>query len=106
MGSDRTHTETMAKARFFISSLGELYHDALKLEAWIKDRSMAAEGNSLLCAALMRREEYRNRALEYLAAKRGISREELIALILTDQAEKLSSEEYASAIQEQEEREE
>jgi hypothetical protein len=81
--------------RFFVSRLGEPYYDALKIEAWLKGRTMAAEGNSLLCARLMQREDYRKTMLERCARKRGISVDELWDLILQDRARPFEAQDYA-----------
>jgi hypothetical protein len=78
----------MAKAeRLYVAPLGEIYMDALKYEAWLKNRSLSAEANSLLCSALMKREEYRDRMLGEMAAKRGISVDQLKSMILRDEAD-------------------
>lgn len=93
--------EIMAKKveRLYVSPMGELYMDALKIEAWLKNRTLSNEANSLLCAALMKRDDYRNRALAELAQKRGISVEQLKAQILTDKAEIMTGSEYADVLE-------
>ena len=95
--------EKGGSARFYITALGEVYHDALKIEAWIKNRTMAQEGNSLLCSALMKREAYRDRVVDYLATKRGLTREKLVELILTDQAPILTAADYTAIVEDRDE---
>lgn len=85
----------MASERFYIAQLGEPYLDMLKVEAWLKRRTLSAEGNSLLCSRLMQREEYRRRLVEELARKRGIPFEQMWDDILCDRAEYLTPAEYA-----------
>lgn len=97
MGSKKTIAN-----RFTIQPPGELYHDALKVEAWLKRRSMAAEATSLLCSTLIQRKQYREEALAYLAQKRGITPEALLTQILTDTAEILTMEDYATLVEERE----
>jgi hypothetical protein len=80
--------------RFYISQLGEPYYDMLKIESWLKQRTMAAEANSILCSRLMQREEYRNRLVNELARKRGITFQQMWDSILTGSADVLSPEEY------------
>jgi len=87
-----------ASNRFHIQPLGELYHDALTIEAWLKGRTLAAEGNSLLCSTLMRRQDYRDKALEELAEKRGITPEQLKRQILTGEAIALTAEDYKAIV--------
>ena len=65
--------------RVKIQPLGEMYADALAIEAFLKDRTEAAEANSLLCSTLQRRHEYREEAIAYLAKKRNVSPEKLKA---------------------------
>lgn len=84
--------------RFYISQLGEPYYDMLKVEAWLKQRTMSAEANSILCSRLMQREEYRNRLVNELARKRGISFQQMWDMILTDDVESLSPSEYKSIV--------
>lgn len=68
--------------------------DLLIVEAWIKGRSLSDEACNLLCARLMQREEYRNKALDHLAKKRGVSREQLMDSILKGTAKVITAEEY------------
>ena len=79
--------------RLQVSPLGELYGDALKIEAFLKNRTEATEANSLLCARLMSRDEYRQKSIEYLAWKRGISAEQMRQDILLGNAEHLTPQE-------------
>lgn len=84
--------------RFYISQLGEPYYDMLKVEAWLKQRTMSAEANSILCSRLMQREEYRDRLVNELARKRGISFQQMWDMILIDGAEPMSPTEYKSIV--------
>jgi hypothetical protein len=93
IASQATERKTMAD-RFFVSRLGEPYYDILKVEAWLKGRTMAAEGNSILCARLMQREEYRTRLLELCARKRGITVEELWDRIVADLEQPYEAKDY------------
>lgn len=89
----------MAKLeRLYVSPLGETYIDALTIEAWIKNRSISMEAQSLLCSALMKRAGYRDAILEELARKRGISVDALKDQILTGRAEILTGDEYAGVV--------
>ncbi|MEM9093301.1 hypothetical protein D0962_37495 [Leptolyngbyaceae cyanobacterium CCMR0082] len=91
----------MAK-RLQVPFLGEYYNDLLVIEAWLKDRSTPAEAQSLLRSALIEREATRSEIIERLARKRGISADVLTADILAGTAEHLTSEEYATLRDQQE----
>lgn len=84
--------------RLQIPYLGEHYTDLLKIEAWLKARSVPNEAQSLLCAMLMKREATRDDIIQRLAQKRGISQEQLVANILSDQEAHMSSAEYAELL--------
>lgn len=84
----------MATERFYIAQPGEIYYDMLKVEAWLKRRTMSAEGTSILCSRLMQREEYRNRLVAELARKRGITFEQMWDDILCDRAVYMTPNEY------------
>ena len=85
----------MAKGdRLYLPALGEIYDDALRVEAYLKNRTMATEGNSLLCSILMKHAQYREEAVRYLARKRRITYEEMIEQILSEEAEELSTEDF------------
>lgn len=84
----------MATDRFYIAPLGEYYDECLTVEAFIKKRTLANEGNSLLCAKLMEREQKREKILARLAKKRGISPETLWNDIVTGKAEHMSRDEF------------
>lgn len=86
----------MASERFYISKLGEPYTDMLIVEAWLKGRTLANEGNQLLCAKLMQRKEYRDQLVAELARKRGIPFEQMWDDILTGKAESMSTDEYTN----------
>ena len=77
--------------RLYIAPLGEAYEDALRIEAWLKNRTVASEASSLLSARLMSRQSYREKMIGYLATKRGISPEELTQQILSGEAKPMES---------------
>lgn len=93
MGVSKTGA-VMAADRFFIRHPREWYMDLLQVEAWIKGRSLSDEACNMLCTRLMQREEYRNKALDHLARKRGITREQLVEEILKGEAQQMTAEEY------------
>jgi len=95
----------MVSDRFYISSIGEYYYDCLKIEAFLKGRTMAAEGATLLCSNLMKREEYREKLIAYYARKRGISLEQMWDDIVTGKAQPLTPEEFEKLRSSQEESE-
>jgi len=66
----------MAK-RLQIPNLGEWYEDLLRVDSIINGRSMPMQGQNLLCAKLQEREEKIQKRVSYLAAKRGISPDEM-----------------------------
>lgn len=86
----------MASDRFYIAPLGEPYYDILKVEAWLKRRTMSAEANSILCARLMQREDYRRRLVEECARKRGIPFQQMWDDIIYDRARPMTAQEYAA----------
>ena len=79
--------------RLMVAPLGEIYDNALEIEAFLKNRTKALEANSLLCARLMSRKEYRDNAIAYLAWKRGISADDMVKQILLGEAEHLTAQE-------------
>lgn len=79
--------------RLLVSPLGEIYRDALLIESFLKNRTIANEANSLLCSRLMSRAGYREKSIAYLAWKRGISPEEMVQQILSGSAEHLTAQE-------------
>lgn len=79
-----------------VATLGEYYLDALKVEAFLKERSLDQEANSLLCAKLYERTEARGRMVQYLAQKRGISVEEMQRQIIAGTVQPVSTEELAA----------
>ena len=79
--------EKMAESkRFTLPDLGEWYRDQLAFDAWINNRSVPIQGQSLLCAKLQERESTIEKRLDYIANKRGISVVELKSLILDGKA--------------------
>ena len=78
-----------------IANLGEWYEDLLKIDSTINARSDAQQAASLLCAKLQEREPKIKERVGYLAAKRGITFEEMWVKLLKDDYRKLTSEEIA-----------
>lgn len=76
-----------------IANLGEWYEDLLKIDSVINGRSEAQQAASLLCAKLQERQEKIKERVRYLAAKRGISFEEMWLRILKGNYRKLTEEE-------------
>lgn len=60
------------------------YYFQLKIEAFLKGRSLPQEGGSLLCSKLGEREVKRGEMLVYIARQMGISTAELERGILND----------------------
>ena len=92
-------TMTQKQERLYVAPLGEAYMDFLREEAYLKNRSMAAEANSLLCSKLVQRMPLREELLRMLANKRGVTVEHLRQKVWTNQATQLSPEEYAILLQ-------
>lgn len=89
-------TPAMAKDdRARISSLGEWYEDLLAIDSLINGRSQAQQAASLLCAKLQEREDKIRRRVRYLAAKRGITFEQMWLQLLQGEYRKLSDDEIA-----------
>jgi hypothetical protein len=76
-----------------IASLGEWYEDLLKVDSTINARSEAQQASSLLCAKLQERESKVKERVRYLAAKRGLSFEEMWLKIIKDDYQKPTAEE-------------
>ena len=76
--------------RISIRNLGEYYSDMLRIEAFIKDSAPTTQAATMLRAYLNKRTAYRDRVVEYLAWKRGITPEEMKMLIITGKANQLS----------------
>jgi len=81
--------------RLKIAPLGEPYMDRLEVERFLKDSSIAQEATSLLRAKLMEREPFRKKLVKELAAKRGLTYEEMWSDILTGKAQSLNGEEVS-----------
>lgn len=103
--SSSSEKEKMASERIYISKPGEYYYDQLTIEAWLKGNTVAGEAKSLLCARLMQRKEYREEMIDWLARKRGVSRQELIDAILSGTADELNPNEYQEVKQRSKEEE-
>lgn len=95
----------MAGTRIQIAYPGEHYSDLLQIEAWIKDRTVPSEAQSLLCSALMKRQATRDMILDRLADKRGITRKALEQQILTGNATHMTQDEYAEFVSDSEDSE-
>lgn len=76
--------------RVRISGLGEWYEDLLAIDAAINGRTASLQGASLLCAKLQERESRIKERVRYLAAKRGVSFEEMWLSILKGNYRKLT----------------
>jgi hypothetical protein len=81
--------------RCVLSPLGEWYEDLLSADAAINARSMAMQGNSLLCAKLQERYPMIRERIEYLAKKRNISFEECWKQSVTGKIEKITPDEWS-----------
>lgn len=83
----------MPAKRFQVPYLGEYYSDELRIEAVLKNRTEPQEAQSLLCSTIMRRSEVRQKMIEVLARKRGITPDELRTQILSGNYEPLEPDE-------------
>ena len=81
--------------RQYVSYLGEYYDDCWTIEAELKSRTKTTEGASLLCIKLQEREETRNRMIQYLANKRGISFQEMWNQVLMGKYTPITPDELA-----------
>lgn len=79
--------------RLRIASIGEYYEDLLEIDSSLTGRTPATQAASLLCAKLQEREPKIKERIRYLAAKRGVSFEEMWLKVLQKDYEKLSLEE-------------
>jgi hypothetical protein len=79
--------------RLQIPNLGEWYEDLLRVDSLINGRSMPVQGQSLLCAKLQEREENIRKRVTYLAAKRGISHDEMWRQMVSGEYVQISKEE-------------
>ncbi|MGG6263219.1 hypothetical protein ACQ4M3_08055 [Leptolyngbya sp. AN03gr2] len=88
------HTQNMAKDdRLRIPSLGEWYEDLLRVDSAITGNSEPVQAASLLRAKLKERELIIEKRVRYLAAKRGITYEDMWLQILQGQYQKLTQDE-------------
>ena len=81
------------KKRLQIPWLGEYYMDELIIEARMKNRTEVVEAASLLCAKLMQRQPDRERMIQALADKRGITFKEMRSQLLNNEHEPLTTDE-------------
>lgn len=79
--------------RLRISALGEYYEDLLTVDSAINGRTEAQQSASLLCSKLQEREDKIKARVQYLAAKRGISFEEMWLLMLKGAYKKMTPQE-------------
>lgn len=86
-------TKMAETKRFTLPDLGEWYKDQLALDAWINNRSIPIQAQSLLCAKLQEREPTIDKRMNYIAQKRGISADELRTQILSGKATQPSRDE-------------
>lgn len=76
--------------RIQLPALGEWYEDLLKIDSIINGRSEPMQGQSLLCAKLQEREEKIRERVTYMAAKRGISFDQMWSQMISGNYEPLS----------------
>lgn len=88
--------------RLSLPALGEWYDDLLRVDSWANNRTMATQGQSLLCAKLQERENIVKERVRYFAKKRGISFDEMWSQILSGKAERLTQTELAEVDEEAE----
>jgi len=79
--------------RLRITELGEWYEDLLTVDSRINRRSEAHQGSSLLCSKLQEREPKIKERVKYLAAKRGVTFEEMWLLVLKGEYQKMTADE-------------
>jgi hypothetical protein len=79
--------------RLSLPALGEWYDDLLRIDSWINNRTMATQGQSLLCTKLQEREPRIKERVAYFARKRGISTDEMWSQILAGKAERITQSE-------------
>lgn len=89
--------------RLQIPALGEYYGDLLAIDAVINARTEPQQANSLLCSKLQERESKIRERVQYLAAKRKVTFEEMWDSILLGDFEPLSPDEYRAIKGEDEE---
>lgn len=88
--------------RLSLPALGEWYDDLLRIDSWANNRSMAIQGQSLLCSKLQERESLIEKRVRYFAKKRGISFDEMWSQILSGRVERLTQTELTEMDDEEE----
>ena len=76
-----------------IAALSEFYEDLLEVDSALTGRTTATQATSLLCAKLQEREPKIKDRVRYLAAKRGLTFEDMWLRILQGRYEKMATEE-------------
>lgn len=71
------NTATASKDGRYWVNIPFYYFLQLKVEAWLKGRSLPQEGGSLLCAKLHQRKAEREEMLNLVASEMGITRDKL-----------------------------
>ena len=85
--------------RIYISNPGEYFDDCFTIEANLNNRTKAAEISALACERLMQKESVREKQIQYLANKRGISFDRMRNLVLSGDYEPMSTEETKALAQ-------
>ena len=86
--------KSMAKDdRLRVASVGEWYEDLLTIDAIVNGRTESQQASSLLCSKLQERQERIKERVRYLAAKRGVTFEEMWLQLLKGNYRKLTTEE-------------
>ncbi|MFB2970348.1 hypothetical protein ACE1CD_15350 [Aerosakkonema sp. BLCC-F183] len=73
-------------ARMTIAPMSEYHFDLLMVAAWLGRKSLATQATNLICEGLDTRLEEIRSQVSYLAAKRGISTDELWSQIISGDA--------------------
>lgn len=76
-----------------IAALSEFYEDLLEVDSALTGRTTATQTTSLLCAKLQEREPKIKDRVRYLAAKRGLTFEDMWLKILQGHYEKMMAKE-------------
>jgi hypothetical protein len=87
--------------RLQIGAISEFYEDLLRVDAFLANNSLAAQGKSLLQSYLGQKESKIKERVAYLARKRNISTEELWQQIQAGTAQQMTKEEYADLAENQ-----
>ena len=77
----------MATEKIMLSLTGEFYQDLLTIDAWLEGKPRSTHGANLLGKALNMREQQVKERLEYAAAKRNMTVDELWQAILKGEVE-------------------